>query len=359
MSRDRHFAIWFVVLAVFCVFVFLLRSMLLPFIAGMGVAYFLDPVADRLEKWGLSRTLATSLIMAVFFSAVIIVLILLVPLLERQVVAFIGHLPEYAAAVREYWAPLLERLQASLSAGNMGSLGDAAGAYAGQAIKWVVELLSNVWSGGVAIFQVISLVVITPLVSFYLLRDWDRIVGQIDAYLPRCSAPVIHEQLGKIDRTVAGFVRGQATVCLILAVYYAAGLSLVGLEFGLLIGLGAGLVSFIPYFGMMMGLAVGLGVALAQFTDLGSIALVAAIFAIGQVVEGNLLTPNLVGDRVGLHPVWIVFALLAGGTLFGFTGILLAVPAAAVIGVLVRFALESYRDSELYEGLGDDAGDGI
>ena len=332
--------------------------MLLPFVAGMGVAYFLDPVADRLEKWGLSRTLATSLITAAFFVGVIVLLILLVPLLEGQVVAFIGRLPGYAEALREYAGPLLERLEASLSAGDMESLGDAAGAYAGQAIKWVGALLANVWSGGVAVFQLLSLVVITPLVSFYLLRDWDRIVEQIDAYLPRKSAHVIHEQIGKIDRTVAGFVRGQATVCLILAVYYAVGLSLVGLEFGLLIGLGTGLISFIPYFGMMMGLAAGFGVALAQFSDIGSIALVAGVFAVGQVMEGNFLTPNLVGERIGLHPVWIIFALLAGGTLFGFTGILLAVPAAAVIGVLVRFALERYRDSRLYEGLGDDAGDG-
>jgi predicted PurR-regulated permease PerM len=210
----------------------------------------------------------------------------------------------------------------------------------------------------VALFQLISLVVITPLVSFYLLRDWDRIVERIDAYLPRGSAPAIHDQFGKIDRTLAGFIRGQATVCLILGAFYAVGLSLVGLEFGLLIGLGTGLISFIPYFGMMVGLAVGISVALAQFSGLGSVALVAAVFAVGQVAEGNFLTPKLVGDRVGLHPVWVIFALLAGGTLFGFTGILLAVPAAAVIGVLVRFTLESYRDSRLYEGLGDDAGDG-
>ena len=332
--------------------------MLLPFVAGMGVAYFLDPVADRLEKWGFSRTLATSFITSVFFVGVIVLLILLVPLLEGQVVAFIGRLPGYAEALREYAGPLLVRLEASLSAGDMESLGEAAGAYAGQAIKWVGALLANVWSGGVALFQLLSLVVITPLVSFYLLRDWDRIVEQIDAYLPRKSAHVIHEQIGKIDRTVAGFVRGQATVCFILAVYYAVGLSLVGLEFGLLIGLGTGLISFIPYFGMMMGLAAGFGVALAQFSDIGSIALVAGVFAVGQVMEGNFLTPNLVGERIGLHPVWIIFALLAGGTLFGLTGILLAVPAAAVIGVLVRFALERYRDSRLYEGLGDDAGDG-
>jgi predicted PurR-regulated permease PerM len=331
--------------------------MLLPFVAGMGVAYFLDPVADRLEKWGLSRTLATSLITAVFFAAVIVLLVLLVPLLEGQVVAFIGRLPGYAAALREYAGPLLERLRTIVPAGEMDSLGDAASTYAGQAIKWIGTILASVWSGGVALFQLISLVVITPLVSFYLLRDWDRIVERIDVYLPRESAPTIHDQLSKIDRTLAGFIRGQATVCLILGVFYAVGLSLLGLEFGLLIGLGTGLISFIPYFGMMVGLAVGIGVALAQFSDLGSVALVAAVFAVGQVAEGNFLTPKLVGDRVGLHPVWVIFALLAGGTLFGFTGILLAVPAAAVIGVLVRFVLESYRDSRLYEGLGDDAGD--
>ncbi|MDP6805277.1 MAG: AI-2E family transporter [Rhodospirillales bacterium] len=330
-----------------------LSEILLPFVAGMAVAYFLDPLADRLEKWGCSRTIATSLITAAFFVLAVAIVVLLFPLLQAQTTNFLARLPEYASRLREFAMPLLERLETDLTAAQMEELGEAARTYGAQAIGWIAELLKRLWSGGVALLQLLSLIVITPLVTFYLIRDWDRIVARIDALLPRKAAPTIRAQFREIDEILAGFVHGQASVCLILGILYAVGLTVVGLDFGLLIGLGTGLISFVPYFGMLVGLAVGLGMAFAQFHDLLSVGLVAAVFAAGQIIEGQFLTPKLVGERVRLHPAWVIFALLAGGALFGFTGVLLAIPVAAVIGVLVRFAIESYTQSRLYRGESD------
>ena len=195
----------------------------------------------------------------------------------------------------------------------------------------------------------LSLLVITPLVAFYLLRDWDLITEKIDVWLPRRAQPKIREQAGAIDDTLAAFVRGQSSVCLILALFYGIGLTLVGLKSGLLVGFGAGFISFVPYVGAAVGLTVGLVIALFQFSEWLPIVIVAAIFLVGQTLESYVFTPKLVGNRVGLHPVWVIFALLAGGTLFGFTGVLLAVPMAAITGVLTRFAISRYLVSPLYD----------
>ena len=353
IGGERRVWFWLAAGAVVVGLVYVLRGVLMPFVAGMLVAYFLDPVADRLEEWKCSRALATSLITAAFFAVAVALLLLIIPLLQTQVAGFVGRVPQYGEALRERAGPLLEWLSESIAADGGDRLKEIAGDYASQMITWLGSFLKQLWSGGMALLNLLSLALITPLVSFYLLRDWDRIVARLDTLVPREAAPVVREQLLEIDRTLAGFIRGQATVCLILGVFYGIGLSLVGLDFGLIVGLATGLISFIPYFGMLVGLAVGFGIALAQFSGWVDIALVAGVFAVGQVIEGNFLTPKLVGDRVGLHPVWIIFALLAGGALFGFTGVLLAVAAAAAIGVLVRFAVGRYRDSELYQGDGD------
>ncbi len=353
MSREAKIAFWVTGFALSAVVLYLLRGVLLPFVVGMAVAYFVDPLADRLEGWGCSRTLATSLITAAFFLGVAGLIVLLIPLLQSQVVGLVASLPDLVELLRNQAAPLLESLQQGLTEDDIEGLRAAARSSAGEAVRWVGGLVKGLWGGGVALLNLISLILISPLVAFYLLRDWDRIVARIDAVLPRDSAPAIRAQAREIDHIIAGFVRGQATVCLILGTFYGIGLTLVGLDFGLIIGLGTGLISFIPYFGMLVGLATGLGMALFQFSDWLPIALVALVFAIGQVVEGNFLTPKLVGERVGLHPVWVIFALLAGGTLFGFTGILLAVPAAAVMGVVVRFGVDRFLNSGLYLGEGD------
>ncbi len=356
MTRERQTLFWIGAIVVFVALLFLLSEVLMPFVAGMAVAYFLDPLADRLEKWGASRTLATSLILAAFFLTVAVVLGLLFPLLQAQVIDFAQRVPGYVEALRDQAAPLIEKFLANLTPEQMEKMREAVGAQAGTAFKWLTRILTNLWGGGLAVFNILSLVFLTPLVTFYLLRDWDRIVERLDTWLPRDAAPTVRARMTEIDETLAGFVRGQATVCLILAAFYAIALTVAGLDFGLLVGLGAGIISFIPFVGALVGLVTGLGLALAQFSEWTPIVIVAVIFAIGQVLEGNFLTPKLVGERVGLHPVWVIFALLVGGSLFGFTGILLAVPAAAVIGVLVRFSHDRYMQSELYRGSGPDSG---
>ena len=211
-------------------------------------------------------------------------------------------------------------------------------------------MIAGVVTSSVALANLLSLLFITPVVAFYLLRDWDRLKNQTNSLLPQRHAETIRQQLALVDRTLAGFVRGQATVCLVLAAYYGIGLTVIGVDFGLVVGIGIGLISFIPYLGSITGFVVSVGIALAQFDSWLPVGLVVGLFAFGQFLEGYVLTPRLVGDRVGLHPVWVIFALLAGGSLFGFVGLLLAVPAAAVIGVLTRFAVLRYRKSRYYQG---------
>lgn len=352
MTVRRQLLLWLLLLTVFLLVVYLLGSVLLPFVAGMAVAYVLDPVADRLESWRLSRTLATAVITLTFFVVIALGLFFLLPLLHDQVVAFVARLPRYVEALRTEFMPLAERLLATLRPEDVDRIEAAVGGFSETAVGWLVGLLEGVWRSGLALIQLLALLVITPVVAFYLLRDWDKFVEQVNGWLPRQHADVIREQFRLIDRTLAGFARGQVLVCVILAAYYGGSLSLVGLEFGLAVGIAAGLISFIPYVGSLSGIVVSMVLAFLQFDEALKIVLVGAVFAGGQALEGYVLTPRLVGKRVGLHPVWVLFAILAGASLFGFVGALLAVPTAAVVGVLVRYALSRYLASALYFGTG-------
>ncbi|MDF1791164.1 MAG: AI-2E family transporter [Thalassobaculaceae bacterium] len=342
--RDRQI-FWLLFLAAFLVTTYVLRDVLLPFVAGMAVAYLLDPVVDRLERVKVGRTLATTIVLLTFFVVTIGILLLLLPLLQTQVEQFAKSVPSYVELIRGRVGPMVQELMSGFDQGAaVNKLPDLAGS----ALSWIGNLFGKLLSGGAWLANVVSILVITPIVSFYLLRDWDKMVASIDGWLPREQAGAIRAQMQAIDQTLAAFVRGQGTVCLILGVFYAIGLSLAGLNFGLVIGLFAGLISFVPFVGSTLGAILSVGLAAAQFDSWQPVAIVAAIFVVGQVIEGNFLTPNLVGEAVGLHPVWVIFALLAGGALFGFLGVLLAVPIAAVIGVLTRFALEHYLASPLH-----------
>ena len=343
---------WLASIAVFFAAVALFRSVLLPFVAGMAVAYLLDPVCDRLERAGLSRTWATTAVTLVFLAVVVLALLLLVPLFVGQISGLIESLPGYLESLRESVSAILVSLEARLSPDALARVRDTLAESSGRIVSFVTGFLGDLISGGVALANLVSLIVITPVVSFYLLRDWDRLVARVDGWLPRDSAETARQQVRLIDRTLAGWVRGQFTVCLLLGAFYATALMVAGLDFGLVVGLAAGLLSFIPFVGAAVGLVGAVGLALVQFDDWMRIAVVAAIFLGGQALEGYLLTPRLVGDRVGLHPVWVIFALLAGGALFGFVGILLAVPVAATLGVLIRFLLERYLESDVYRGEG-------
>ncbi len=333
------------------VLIHLLNDVLLPFVIGITIAYFFDPVADRLEAAGLSRTIATSIVLLGFFVALTGITVLLFPMLQKQIVAAIQLLPVLIDRVKDIAGPILDQLRADFTAETMDGLKDAAGNYAGTLFKWFSTFVAKIWSGGLAFLNLLSLILITPLVAFYLLRDWDEIVAKVDSWLPRDQADTIRAQVKKIDLTLAGFVRGQACVCLALAVFYAVGLTVVGLNAGLLIGIAAGALAVIPYIGAAVSLIIGIALAIAQFQqDWVSILMVAGVFIIGQTLESYFLTPRLVGGRVGLSPIWIIFAMLAGGALFGLTGVLIALPVAAIVGVLVRFGLDQYLDSALFHG---------
>jgi len=353
---------WVAGFAVFLGLIYLLSDILLPFVAGIILAYLLDPIADFLERHHFPRWLAAGSITLFATAVVISSLLLLVPLLQTQIVDFAGRLPQYVEALREKAVVLLAMVQSHLSPEELASIRDKISGAAGpNALAWIGKLLTRLWGGGVALLNLLSLLVITPIVMFYLLRDWDNIIRTIDDWLPRRQAPLVRANVAEINKVMSGFLRGQFSVCVLLGIFYALGLTLVGLDFGLIIGFLTGLISFVPYFGMLTGFAIGLGVAIAQFSEWQSIAMVAGVFVIGQFLEGNFITPKLVGDRIGLHPAWLIFALLAGGALFGFTGILLAVPIAAVIGVLGRFSIQQYKLSTAYLGspdVGEDSQDG-
>jgi len=338
------FVALFVVLAV-------LREILLPFVVGAAIAYILDPLADRLESFGFSRLWATIVIVAVFGSLFILGAIFLLPLLIEQLFDLATRLPGYFQSVRELAVGYLEQWFGenwlSDKLGFDGSVKELAEKAAG----WMGGVLSSVWSGGLALVNFLALLVITPVVTFYLLLDWDRMMAHISSWLPREHAVTIRKVGSDINEVMSGFVRGQVTVLLILGLFYVLGLALIGLNFGLLIGLGAGLISFVPFVGPIVGLVIGGAVAVVQFwPEWHLVAAVLSVFLIGQMVEGNILSPMIVGDRVRLHPVWLIFALFVFGYLFGFVGMLLAVPLAAAIGVLVRFALGLYLQSPLYLG---------
>jgi predicted PurR-regulated permease PerM len=345
VTRRERQTFWLIFLVALVFAVYVLRDVLLPFVAGMAVAYLLDPVVDRLERGKIGRGAATLIVLLAFFVLSLGTVLLLLPLLQSQVEQFGKAAPGYIEAVRSRLEPILKDLADGFDQNAaLGKLPDLAGS----GLAWVTKLAGRLLSGGAWLVNLISILVITPIVSFYLLRDWDKMVATIDGWLPRAQADTIRDQMRAIDRTLAAFVRGQGMVCLILGTFYAVGLSVAGLDFGLVIGLFSGLISFVPFVGTFIGAVLSVGLAAAQFGAWEQIAIVAAIFAAGQVIEGNFLTPNLVGDAVGLHPVWVIFALLTGGTLFGFVGVLLAVPVAAVIGVVTRFALDHYLASPLH-----------
>jgi predicted PurR-regulated permease PerM len=350
MTLGTQAKVWGIALVVFVVLLVLLKSILLPFVAGMAIAYLLDPVCDRLEAMGVSRTVATTIVTAIFALVVVLLLLLIVPLVIQQVIVFLGTLPDFISRTQDRLLPFYMELRQQFDLPDVTELGEIARTRIGTALAWLAGLLEGLITQGLAVANLLSLVFITPVVAFYLLRDWDRLVARIDDLLPRDHADVMRELAKQANESLAGFARGQSMVCVLLAAFYAVALVIVGLPFGAIVGLVAGLLTFIPYVGCLTGFVVSMAIAVGQFDNWGSIALVAIIFVVGQVIEGNFLTPKLVGDRVGLHPVWIIFALLAGGALFGFLGLLLAVPVAALIAVLVRFATAQYRASKLYLG---------
>ncbi len=327
----------------------LFSPILTPFVLAAVIAYFLDPPASWLTRIGIPRGVSALLMILALGAFALLCLLLLYPLLVAQVTVLIQRLPAYVfgvgQAVRDALTALSERLGPDVFDQR---LQDLAVGQAGSIISYLGTSLARMITGGIALFSVFTLVTVTPVVAFYLLRDWPRMIRRMDAWLPRRSAATLRQLARDTDRVLSAWLRGQLLCCALLAVYYAAALSAVGLELGLTVGLMSGILSFIPYIGSITGLITALALALAQFGTWNGVLVVMALFVAGQVIEGYVIYPWLLGDRVELHAVWVIFALFAGGVAFGFLGVLLAVPLAAVIGVIARYWLRRYLESPLY-----------
>jgi predicted PurR-regulated permease PerM len=349
MTLQRQLLFWLGALAAFILIIWLLHAMLLPFVAGTAIAYLLSPAVDRLERLGIPRIIATLIVVGLFVLFFVLVGIMLFPILGSQLFAFLQRLPDYITRLQELITQENKDWLQHLIGDKLPDIQKTIGDLMGEGVSWLVAFLKSLWSGGRAIISVFSLIIITPVVAFYVLYDWHAVVDKVDSWLPRRYRDTIRMLAGQIDRAIAGFLRGQALVCMILGLYYAVGLTVAGLNFGLLIGFASGVLTFIPYVGSVVGLVIGMIVAIVQFwPDWFSIIIVLTIFVIGQFLEGYVLSPTLVGESVGLHPVWLMFSLFAFGYLFGFVGLLIAIPLAAAVGVLLRFALAQYLASPLY-----------
>jgi len=345
----RQLIFWLLFAAFVALFLYVFRSILLPFVAGMALAYFLDPIADRLEKFGFNRLWATTTIMLGFIVALIAVLLILIPLVVTQATQVVEQLPKYMAELEHYIQTTQLSKLTDWANGQIAELSQNVGKMLSSGASIATSLFGGIWSSSMAVVNIVSFVVLAPVIAFYLLLDWDRMIVKLDSWIPRSHVGDVRYLANEINKVISGFVRGQGSLCIILGIYYAVSLSLAGLNFGALIGLYAGFVSFIPYLGSTSGLLLSMAVAIYQFwPDYWMIALILMIYLFGQFLEGNVLQPKLVGSSVQLHPVWLMFALFAFGVLFGFVGLLVAVPVSAAVGVLVRFAIDRYLKSELY-----------
>jgi predicted PurR-regulated permease PerM len=359
MRLEWQIGFWIGALLLLILLLWLFSGVLLPFAAAMALAYLLNPVADRLERLGVNRLGATLLIMIGFVVVLALIIVLIMPAFWRQLASFLEALPSYVVKLEDlatnfsmrlandHGAPLLERLGFGKAAS--ADLRNSTSELVNQAAQWAGTFVKSIWSSGAALIGLLSLLVLTPVVTFYMLLDWEKMIATVDGLVPLRHRQTVRELARQIDAAMAGFLRGQSLVCLFLGVWYGVGLSLIGLNFGLLIGLSAGFLSFIPYVGSLMALILSAIVAIVQgWPEWRLLAMALGVVGVGQFLEGNVLSPKLVGGSVGLHPVWLIFALLAFGSLFGFTGLIVAVPLAAAVGVILRFAVKRYRESKLY-----------
>ena len=348
-TRSQRIGMIVGLILAFCLFFYLFSSILLPFVAAAGIAYFLDPVAVRMTAVGTPRWLAAVLLVMGLLAGMLTFALLLYPIILSQLGLLLERVPDYVVEVQAWANGTLSHLQEHLGPDFVDNkLREIVSAHAGAMIPFAVGALTRVIGGGFAIVNALTLLVVTPIAAFYLLRDWPRLVAKANQLLPLRYAGIIRAQMHEVDRILSAWLRGQLMCCLMLAAFYAIGLTVVGLDLGLIVGLSAGLLSFIPYVGTITGAVTSIGLAIAQFPTWHGVAYVGAVFLLGQILEGYVIYPRLLGNRVELHDVLVIFALLAGGAAFGFLGVLLAVPVTAAIGVLARFWIRRYLRSPLY-----------
>lgn len=338
----------FSVLILLCWFTIEISSILLPFVLAFVLAYFLHPAVVSLQKRKFSRTIATSLITGLFCLFIISVFLIVIPILQAQILALMVKVPALADALWIKVQSLILYTKENISQDQLKQLSNAVSQPIFSLFNTMGANLLRMLTGGIVFFNIVSLILITPVVLFYVLRDWHFVEKKMASLIPQKNKEKVHSIFAEINKALSGFIRGQASVCLLLGLFYGIALSVIGLDFGLLVGILSGILSFIPYFGFLTGVVLSCLLALVQSATLGLWIGIIVVFALGQMLESYVLTPKLVGDKVGLHPVWVIFALLAGGALFGFIGVLIAVPVAAVIAVFVRHLIAWYKNTPVY-----------
>lgn len=352
MSQNKTFWLGLIVTAVAFYILNSLSAILFPFFMGLIGAYAFNHLVIGLEKYHISRGLGSAIvILGVLISFALLVIVFL-PLLQRELFILARSMP----AVVENWAsvmkPFLEKSAAELGTPSAAEVKAQVTSHMGDIINWSIKIITNILTNGLALANILSLVILTPIIMFYLLKDWPKLVNHLDQCIPLKQRATVHFYARRIDTTLSAFAKGQGLVCLILMVMYSISLWAIGVPHGFFLGIMTGLMSFIPYVGMFTGLTATLAISLANFESWHQILLVIVTFVAIGAIEGNVISPRLIGDKVGLHPVWIIFALLASATWFGFLGVIVALPVAAVLGVIVRILLQWYKTSRFYSGGG-------
>lgn len=351
MTLRNQVLIWVGLLVALVLFLWVFRGILLPFVVGAALAYLLNPLVNQLQKWRFNRAWATAVVLLSVITLVLSIFFMFVPLIGQQVVGLIQRLPGYVADLQSLFARWSPEINEWLGPERAAQLQTSLNDLARQALGFIATIPGELVNIGLTGATVIGFTVLTPVVAFYLLLDWEGMVRGIESLLPQDHKGEINVILRDIDKSMAGVIRGQGGVLLIDAAFYATALSLIGLNFGLVVGLIAGLLSFVPFVGFAFGFGLSVGIALVQFwPNWWMVVLVAGIFLFWQFIEGNILYPKLVGSAISINPVWMMFALLALGAVFGFVGLLLAVPMAAIASVLVRYSVRKYKESALYLG---------
>ncbi|AIL64681.1 pheromone autoinducer 2 transporter [Rickettsiales bacterium Ac37b] len=340
-----QYIFWVLFSALVVIFLYATKNTLFPFIIAMVFAYLLDPLVAKLESKSLSRSSSSGIIVAMFFIIIIVVGIIIMPLIYDQFISFIHKIPEYHISMQKKVIPLYSELMEKIDPNLVEKIDGLAQNFSEKLFQYLTRFLNSIWQSGLALINFLFLIFITPIITFYLLRDWPKMLYTIEQLLPNSTKGIIKEQTQEIDFILSGYIRGQMNVCLMMAVFYSTSLSFLGLDFGLVIGAASGLLTLIPFIGPIIGFIASLSLALFQSMDSTHILILCIIFIIGPALEGNFITPKLVGERVKLHPAWIIFAVLVSTNLAGFTGMLVAVPTAAIIGVLTRFFIQQYLSS--------------
>ena len=343
---------WFFCTIVLVYFIYLIKGVLSPFIAGAFIAYALNPMTTKLESVPFfNRAIASTLSTVFFIVLLVLFFLLVVPTLQTELAKIAVKMPVYGATIQSYWINLVEHLSDKLAPDDMIKVQEGVKSYSIKLFEWLGRFVIDVLSNTFALFNFFTILIVTPITVYYLLHDWQRLISIVNSWVPRESLKVFNEQLGLIDRMLAGFARGQAMVCIILCFYYITGLKIAGLEGAFTVGLVTGILAFIPYVGAIIGYGLALLLATSQFDlFMNPFIWISCVFLIGQIFEGKVLIPNLIGGKIGLHPLWVIFSLFAGGAISGFAGILIAVPLAGVVGVLVRYTLQNYKKTTFYLG---------